>query len=119
HNFHAFKYLVNLLKKLPILGKIHVLIGIFRDKDFIKIINILNPLVDTWYCTNIKHHRAVSNIDLIKYTNTNSLSFNNINDAWFYMINSINCNDVAIVLGSFITVGNILKIINNKKDILR
>ncbi|MCV2526076.1 MAG: bifunctional tetrahydrofolate synthase/dihydrofolate synthase [Candidatus Lightella neohaematopini] len=114
HNLHAVKYLVNLLKKLPISGKIHVLIGIFRDKDFAKIINILNPLVDKWYCTNIDHYRSASYIDLIKYTNMNSLSFSNIKDAWYYMINSINYNDVAVVLGSFITVSNIFKIINNK-----
>jgi dihydrofolate synthase/folylpolyglutamate synthase len=88
--------------------KIILIIGILKDKDYKKILNILTPLAYKTILTKPSIPRARNPKELARYMKKSHLIINNTKKALKYAKN-ISKKDLIVVTGSIYTVGEALK----------
>ncbi|WMY97373.1 MAG: bifunctional tetrahydrofolate synthase/dihydrofolate synthase [Arsenophonus sp.] len=117
HNPHAAYLLSQKISKLfkKKNSKVHLLIGILKDKDIKNIIKPLLKQVNVWYVASLQEERGADYSMIIKYIK-NSLyyTFNSVKDAWIKIKKNVEKNDIIIVCGSFYTVSHIMKILKKR-----
>ncbi|XKM13879.1 bifunctional tetrahydrofolate synthase/dihydrofolate synthase [Orbaceae bacterium ac157xtp] len=115
HNPHAAIYLNKRIQKIRNernLQKIHIVIGMLKDKDIQTTVKSLNG--DVWYCATLYGERGASSqmiADCIDSSLPNVIyQFEQVSDAWQKAINNANPNDIIIGCGSFHTIAEILTV---------
>lgn len=106
HNPDAFKILLNELKNLKY-DKLILLIGLMKDKDIKKIINMLNDFVDYFIITQAKTKRASEPELIAKFVKKKFTIIRNSNKAFRFAKKIANKNDLILVAGSIYLVGEI------------
>lgn len=120
HNPHAANYLNNRLTTL--VGnnankpKIHIVIGMLKDKDIASTINMLQA--DQWYCASLYGERGAKAEDIAIHLKTKHHpsieTFSSVADAYKQAIQNANKTDIIVVCGSFHTVSEILSLVSNE-----
>ncbi|XRY30570.1 MAG: bifunctional tetrahydrofolate synthase/dihydrofolate synthase [Buchnera aphidicola (Tetraneura akinire)] len=113
HNSHAAIYLSKRLSLIKKNKKIHVLIGMLKDKDVKKTILPFINLVDSWTCSKLNTDRSINLKDWKNYLDLFSF-FEKSHDAFFHILNNSKRNDIVLIYGSFFLVSEILFLINYK-----
>ncbi len=117
HNVEAVEVLAENLKQIPHSGKIRAVFGMMADKDIKSVVAITVALVDKWYLADLGVSRAmptgllsdnlaaagVDGVDIEQYTGAASAFDGATADAHH--------DDLILVFGSFLLVGDILALI--------
>ncbi len=109
HNRQAAQLLAENLNKLPVTGKTHCVLGMFKDKNHILIFRELSSIVDIWYVADLDSERAASADELAEKlrnsVNPSELNiFEGVNMALDYAGRQAQPGDRIVVTGSFLTV---------------
>lgn len=114
HNNQAAENLMNNLKRLPSQGKIHLIIGMLKEKDHAGFLSRLIDITDYWYTLTISTPRGsnsrVLKKKLLDLGVTVPISEHaNISDAFSRVDAHFQLHDTIVVTGSFISVGKAIK----------
>lgn len=113
HNPHAAHYLKikldDFLSLKQRIGKIRLVIGMLKDKDFTSTLAQFDP--DVWYFGSLGGPRGCSAEELSHSLNTDKqkLIFTDIISAYKKAISESQYNDIVLVCGSFYVVSEVLK----------
>ncbi len=125
HNVQAARVLKESLSKLPKhSGKLHVIIGMLKDKEVLKVLSVLAPTVDSWRVIELDTSRAMpaeeigellkNHVDLAEGVKSNISCFSTFEQAYNdynskrLMFNSM---DTLLVFGSFYTVTDAMSVL--------
>ncbi|CAL4042379.1 Dihydrofolate synthase/folylpolyglutamate synthase [Buchnera aphidicola (Tetraneura ulmi)] len=115
HNPHGASYLSKRLSLIKKNKKIHVLIGMLKDKDIKETILPFINLVDSWTCSKLNTNRSIGLKDWKDYLDI-FVFFKNSCNAFFHVLNNSNKNDIILVYGSFFLISEILFLISHGKN---
>ncbi len=120
HNPHAAKSLaINLLNTKPT-GKTIAVFAMLADKDIPGVVKAIAGEIDVWHVAGIQNARG-ADAELIKsFVNAelpNSVIqlFNHVENAYHQACIDANENDRIIVVGSFFTVAEVLRVIQTRQ----
>ena len=108
HNPHAAKYLRTRLAQLPAPKTIIAVMGMLKDKDMRAVIAMLSPVIADWYFCALPGERGTSLADLKKRIPFEGKHYDNPTAAFHAAHQISHPSDTILVLGSFITVAEIL-----------
>lgn len=113
-------------KTLKTSGKLHVIVGMLKDKDVLEVLAVLAPIVDSWRIIELDTPRAMpakdieiilkNNIHLTDEIDDKIRCFSNFESAYNnYCTNKLmlNSNDKLLVFGSFFTVTDALHLLQS------
>ncbi len=118
HNPHAVSTLVHNLDQMGFFPRTHVVFGVMADKDIAAMLVRLAPLVDNWFFTDLPSERASSALALSALHGSLQLSgpgpvgvscHAGPQQAIDAAIAAADPADRIVVLGSFLTLGGILR----------
>ena len=117
HNPGAARTLAENLQVMAFTGRTYAVFSMLKDKDIVGVIQALKNQVDVWLLSTIQTSRGASIDDLIEklsiagITKENSIvyEFSDSVAAYVFACERANKNDRICVLGSFHTVGAVLK----------
>lgn len=118
HNPHAVATLVHNLDQMGFFPRTHVVFGVMADKDMAAMLGLLAPLVDHWHFTDLPSARATSAPALAALHGSLQLKgpgpvavscHADPQQALDAAIAGADPADRIVVLGSFLTVGGILR----------
>jgi len=116
HNPHAAKSLASNLKKTRTTGKTIAVFAMLADKDIAGVVQAIADEVDVWYVAGVSHVRGADGA-LIKQLIHDELSeasiqlFNDVANAYGQACIDANENDRIIILGSFFTVAEVMRVL--------
>lgn len=120
HNPQAVRYLANFLKCHFPYKTIHAVFSALTDKDLLGIIEPLKETVNYWYPAKLNAKRAASEEQLSTalnhYNIISTVCYETPLIAYKAACQKASADDLIVVYGSFITVGEILGSIVNKID---
>ncbi|MCY4533522.1 MAG: bifunctional tetrahydrofolate synthase/dihydrofolate synthase [Gammaproteobacteria bacterium] len=111
HNPAAAMYLLNYLQSLNKTGKLHSVVGMYRDKAFSEILPMFDDRVDHWYFTDMDDERAATSQELARVIEDNGCrvqSCDNIANAFSKALRNCAIEDMILVFGSFPVVAGVL-----------
>jgi len=114
HNRQAAAVLASSIKALPETGRIHLVLGMLKDKNHDAFILELLACVDCWYLSTLENSRGASSKDLAVILNERNpqaevLQFDNIASAIIAARAATRPGDRIIITGSFVTVGDAIR----------
>ena len=109
HNRQAAGILAYNLSKFTTVGKMSVVLGMLRDKNYAAFINAIYPYIDNWYLTSLDNDRSTKSTELKKVLMSISCKcqssvFDKASDAVLQAYSNAKSGDVLLITGSFITV---------------
>nr|WP_181879352.1 bifunctional tetrahydrofolate synthase/dihydrofolate synthase [Legionella donaldsonii] len=118
HNPQAVSNLVKVIKKLSVDRTVHAVFSALKDKDIVGLIAPLVKSVDYWYPALLTGKRAASKEHLTQaFTNCGIIPscYRDPLSAYQVACNQAGADDLIVVYGSFITVGNVLSAVYSPK----
>ncbi|WP_343152991.1 bifunctional tetrahydrofolate synthase/dihydrofolate synthase [Buchnera aphidicola] len=115
HNSHASLYLAKKIKKISKkYSKIHAVIGILEKKDFIGIISNFLGIIKKWNFSLLNQNKEVytTYINSVLSMQEDYTIFNSVQESWEKAYFSASKEDLILVFGSFVTVSEVMKILN-------
>lgn len=114
HNSQSVKALVDNLKKMPCLGKTHVLVGMLKDKDHLEVLKVLKEVTDSWSVVTLSQERGSDAKTLLSDLRVlgiedNVSEYKNVDEALEQLQQSSKSGDRIVITGSFLTVGAALR----------
>ena len=114
HNCQSAENLMNNLKRLPSHGKIHLIIGMLKEKDHTGFLSKFINIIDHWHTLTLATPRGSKSIvlkeKLLKLGVTAPISeHTNIASAFAQAGTHLQSNDSIVVTGSFIAVGEAMQ----------
>ena len=114
HNPQAAESFVSTLSAMPGSGQTHALIGMLKTKDHVGYLRRLMPVVDIWYFATLPGSLGASADDLRGSlegvgANHSCSCYRTVEDAHAAIAAQANDGDRILVLGSFLTVGAVMK----------
>jgi len=122
HNEQSAKAVTTTLSTLTKKRKICMLIGVLKDKDYTRIVEILIPFADTIIVTEITNKRALSAERLYNtikdkgHLDTQLILEKNIRNAYKIGQELLKENDILCCLGSLYLVGEIKQLLKKGED---
>lgn len=116
HNEDGAKCLKDTIEKVFKGKKINLLLSIFKDKEYKKIVKILSPLASQVVVTNVKSKRALDKNILkeeVKKYNKNVIKKQSPKKAIRYLIKNTNENEVIICAGTLSHINEIYSEVEN------
>ncbi|MFZ9642680.1 MAG: bifunctional tetrahydrofolate synthase/dihydrofolate synthase [Candidatus Methylopumilus sp.] len=116
HNPHAAKSLASNLKNTETTGRTIAVFAMLADKDIAGVVQALADEIDVWYVSGISHVRGADG-ELIKRLVHDQLPyasirlFEGIANAYEQACIDADENDRIIILGSFFTVAEVMRVI--------
>ena len=116
HNPHAAKSLASNLKKTRTAGKTIAVFAMLADKDIAGVVQAIADEIDVWYVAGVSHVRGADG-NLMKQLIHDQLSkasiqlFNDVANAYGQACIDANENDRIIILGSFFTVAEVMRVL--------
>ncbi|MBV9575325.1 MAG: bifunctional tetrahydrofolate synthase/dihydrofolate synthase [Gammaproteobacteria bacterium] len=118
HNPHAVALLANRLKSLICTGKTYAVFSMLTDKDILKSLAIIQPLIDAWYVAPLTAKRAATTTQLKEAFQQREIHgvnfFSSIQAAYFSAEKTATPGDRIIIFGSFHTVADMWQVVFNK-----
>jgi dihydrofolate synthase/folylpolyglutamate synthase len=116
HNPHAAKSLASNLKKTRTSGKTIAVFAMLADKDITGVVNAIANEIDDWYVSGVSHVRGadgakVKELILSELPNASISLFGEVADAYAQACIDANENDRIIILGSFFTVAEVMRVL--------
>ena len=116
HNPHAAKSLAANLKKTSTSGKTIAVFAMLADKDIAGVVNAIADEVDHWYVSGISHIRGAEGAKIRELIHSELPSasirlFGEVADAYVQACIDANENDRIIILGSFFTVAEVMRVL--------
>ncbi|WP_088332262.1 bifunctional tetrahydrofolate synthase/dihydrofolate synthase [Lacimicrobium sp. SS2-24] len=110
HNTQAVSYLCEQLR-LRHWRKLHLVVGMLKDKDIEGCLNLLRPFEPNWYLADLEGPRAASATTLASYLheNDNISTFDNVKSALAGAKAAADEDDLILVFGSFVTLAAVLE----------
>jgi dihydrofolate synthase/folylpolyglutamate synthase len=114
HNRESVKVLVENLRKMPCLGKTHILVGMLKDKDHLEVFKVLKKIADSWSIVTLPLDRGcdaqtlLSDLKILG-VDENVSDFENTDEALNKLQQLAVSGDRIVITGSFITVGAALR----------
>jgi len=111
HNPHAALYLAERLKREPVKGRVHALVGILADKDYETMIQTMLPIVDHWSACDLPTPRALSGVKLasaIRQQGAKADHYRSVSGALNHLCGTVAEEDLLVIFGSFYTVSEAL-----------
>ena len=115
HNEDGISACLNIVKK-ELKGKLHIIYGASSDKDLTKIIPLF-PSDSTLYFSEFSNSRSFKVNDFKKSIGNNNLFsnfFGNINEIFPKLKNSVNKEDIILILGSFFLIHDFFTFFSSK-----
>ena len=122
HNVQAARILRHSIEQLGV--KLHVIVGMLKDKEVLEVLSVLAPIVDSWRIIDLDTPRAmpaeeievllINNIPLVDGVSRKTQCFSNFEQAYQnfnadkLMLNAI---DKLLIFGSFFTVTDALHLL--------
>lgn len=117
HNPQSAEYLANYLARFNTNVRIHAVFSAMTDKDIAGLVSPLKDIVDCWYPAVFPGKRAASAaqlLDALKANDVNEiLCYNDPLLAFDAACSQSSADDLIVVYGSFIIVGQILSSLSN------
>ena len=106
HNISAIEALTSSIEALYKNKKIKIVYSALFDKEYDKMINHLSKICDKFYFTTLSDLRATDPLIFKKYTNKESITFNDYKECVDYALNELKEEELLIITGSlhFISV---------------
>ncbi len=120
HNPHAARELAKSLNFYPVKGKTRAVFGMLKDKDRASVCRIMKDSVDQWYVADLGSIRGGKAEDLAAFLIAAGVpaekikSFNSVNNALQNARKDSSEIDRIIAFGSFLTVTEILTVLDLK-----
>lgn len=116
HNPHAAKSLAKNLKNTGTAGKTIAVFAMLADKDITGVIQAIADEVDEWYVSGIAHVRGADGATIqqlvhAKLPNAAVRLFDGVVNAYEQACIDANENDRIIILGSFFTVAEVMRVL--------
>ncbi len=116
HNAQAVSAFVANLASLPPVPRTHVVLGMLKTKDRLSVMRTLEPVVDSWHLASVAAARGASAAEL--YATWSGLTrrsaaatYDSISAAWRAVTEQAKPGERILVVGSFVTVGEVLGVI--------
>lgn len=111
HNPAAAEDLAKAVAALEVVGAIHLIAGIYADKDIDGVIGPFRPLVETWHFTELEEDRAESALNLASRLKDvgQVKTYDKIETAAEALELIVGEDDLIIVMGSFPVVAGALQ----------
>lgn len=107
HNMQSVRRLYGAITEKNITGCVRCVFGIFKDKPYAQIIELMAKLSQNWYIAPLNNSRTVSMLELmseIGHYRGNCLAFDSVEQACEQVKQDAAKDDLIVVFGSFITV---------------
>ena len=121
HNAQAVGAFAANLAALPTVSRTHVVLGMLRTKDRVAVMRTLDPLVDRWHLATADAARGASAAEL--HATWQSLPrrrpatcYESIAQAWRAACTEAAVGERILVIGSFLTVGDVLRDLAARED---
>lgn len=114
HNVEGMKYLRKNIEKYFLYNNIYFILGILKDKEVEKMVEIISDLPKEIYLVTPNSNRALNSEELkkiVKKYNKTCISFDNYDEAINYAKDKAEKNDLIISAGSIYMIGEIRKLI--------
>ncbi len=108
HNPHSAEYLVSQLQHYGSDKKVHCVLGMLHDKDIATTIQILEPIVTTWYPCSLDGPRAAKAHELVTHIRSECVQYASATLAYQAALVKAEKEDIILVAGSFRTVADVL-----------
>lgn len=109
HNPQAVRWLLRQLQDLQITSRVHLVIGMLKDKNISECLSILAPLVEDWYVASLADSRGADATYIKQQLQAlqinNCYTFNCVAEAFEKARARRGSDDWIVVCGSFHTVG--------------
>lgn len=109
HNEEAAKYLSSRLQDLQIAGKLHLILGMLKDKDRAAVVAQFRGLSPVWHLVSLHGPRASTASELKAFVNTASKDYDSVSEALNQLQSQVSAEDLVVVCGSFLTVTEALQ----------
>jgi len=116
HNAQAVSAFVANLASLPPVPRTHVVLGMLKTKDRLSVMRTLEPVADSWHLASVAAARGASAAEL--YATWSGLTrrsaaatYDSISAAWRAVTEQAKPGERILVVGSFVTVGEVLGVI--------
>ncbi|KEY90166.1 bifunctional protein folC [Candidatus Photodesmus katoptron] len=109
HNPHAAEYLSKWIQKSYSSCQIHIVVAMLRDKDVKGTLDMLKFSKQKWYPASLTTERAAFVDELCLHLPNFEGKYSNPTEAFKAAFRSVKIKDMILVLGSFYTVGEILR----------
>ncbi|MFA6941703.1 MAG: folylpolyglutamate synthase/dihydrofolate synthase family protein [Clostridiaceae bacterium] len=116
HNIDGVVNLVSSIKKYFRWGKLILIAGILKDKEFEEMVRQLSSISDKIICLSPKNDRALSQQDLKNQflkEGKDAISFSDYQEAYEYAYGLLDNDDILLIAGSLYMIGELRKIINS------
>ena len=116
HNPAAASYLKAYLDGLAP-STVHAVVGMYRDKEFAQVLQIMSSSVDHWYFTDMPTERAADAASLAEAIQSidhsgNVLTYDKINSALNNAMRHSTIEDLIVVFGSFSVVAGAIEAVS-------
>jgi dihydrofolate synthase / folylpolyglutamate synthase len=120
HNPQAAEIFTATLSARPAVGRTHALIGMLRTKNHLEFLRPLVPVVDRWYFADLPGSNGARAVDLAATLarlapRARPSCHASVVQAHAALLEEVGPGDRILVLGSFLTVGAIMRIFNAKR----
>lgn len=118
HNPHAATQLAETLKQVSGKGRTLAVFGMLSDKDRKKVCEIMKPCIDEWFLADLPTIRGGKAEDLGFYLTEAGVDskklkkFSSVKEALQNALESSQSTDRILVFGSFVTVSEVLELLN-------
>lgn len=121
HNAQAIESFVTTLKALPVARTTHVVLGMLATKDHASVMQSLSRVVDHWYLGTVHARQGATAADLFATWRTLARRgradiYDSVRDAKLGAERAAVAGDRILVVGSFITVGEVLSMLTPRPD---
>lgn len=116
HNIDGVSNLVSSMKEYFKWGKLILIAGILKDKEYDKMLKLFSSISDKIICISPKNDRALSGTDLknqVLKEGKDAISFEDYKEAYEYGYSILGKDDILLIAGSLYMVGEMRKIINS------
>jgi dihydrofolate synthase/folylpolyglutamate synthase len=123
HNAQAVSLLKEYLDRLDWPGKVYALFGLLKDKDTAAIVQLLHSTISEWYLVDLPGVRGQSSEQLAKVVQAYGgavpvHTYRDFQTAYQAVQSHANAEDLMLVFGSFLIVGDALDLIEPRSKSL-
>jgi dihydrofolate synthase/folylpolyglutamate synthase len=120
HNAEAMQVLRDNLRQFAPVGRVHLIVGMLKDKDAVATLGMLQSEVDFWYLVDTAGERGLSAAQLanklMDFVPANVVQqHENVRNAYAAVLQCADQNDICVVTGSFLLAGEMLTLLQSSE----
>ena len=115
HNPSAAEFLYQQISQIPDRGRVLAVVGMYADKDFPAVLNLMNGVIDAWYFAETDESRSASSTELKKALAEEiqpvARCYAKVVTAFEAAFEASRPGTIVLVFGSFPVVGTVLDLL--------